>query len=132
MKKLLLLLLAFVMVVSTFSLVACKNGDRYELTNVYGLNISVEDFEYNYIDFNFNNNTYTLKNKAKATGIKCKQTGTFTEDMFGGITITNNEIASRDYFLYYNETLLFSADRETFYVYANIEGIEVIMIYSKK
>lgn len=58
--------------------------------------------------------------------------GTFEEDKFGGVTITNNEIPSQDYILYYREILLFSDDYEKFYASATINGTEVIMIYTKK
>ena len=132
MKKLLVFLLSIMLILPTFSLAACANGDRYELTLVSGLSISTEAYEYNYIDFNFDNNTYTLKNKAKANGIVTKQTGSFKEDKFGGVTITNNEIPSQDYILYYNETLLFSDDYSKFYASATISGREVVLIYTKK
>ena len=132
MKKILSLLLAILLTLPIFSLTACSKGDRYELTSVYGLTVSTDAWEYNYIDFNFNDNTYVLENKGKATGIVVKQTGTFEEDKFGGVTITNNEIPSQDYILYYREILLFSDDYEKFYASATINGTEVIMIYTKK
>lgn len=133
MKKITTTLLMLIMVITTmFSVAACSKGDRYELTLISGLGVSTDAFDYNYIDFNFDDNTYILKNKAKANGIVTKQTGSFNEDMFGGVTITNNEIPSQDYILYYNETLLFSDDYSKFYASAKINGVEVIMIFSKK
>ena len=87
---------------------------------------------YNYIDFNFDDNTYTLKNKVKANGIVTKQTGAFIKDQFGGVTITNDATPSQNYFLYYNEDLLFSNDYTNFYVSATISGTEIVMIYTKK
>lgn len=132
MKKFLMFLLSILLVFSTVSFTACTNGDRYELTYISGLGISTDAYVYNYIDFNFNSNKYSLKNKAKANGIVTKQTGTFEEDRFGGVTITNDKIPSQDYLLYYNEILLFSDDYENFYISATINGTEVIMIYTKK
>ena len=132
MKKLLILLLTILLIFPVFSLTACANGDRYKLTYVSGLGLSTEVYEYNYIDFNFDNNTYTIENKTKVNGIVTKQTGTFKENEFGGVTITNKEIPSQDYILYYNETLLFSDDHSKFYASATIGGTEVIMIFTKK
>lgn len=120
------------LVIMAFSFTACANGDRYELTYMSGLGVSAKAYEYNYIDFNFKNNTYTLENKVKANGIVTKQTGTFKEDRFGGVTVSNNEVPSQDYFLYYNEILLFSDDYSRFYASATINGSEVVFIYTKK
>ena len=133
MKKIIVTFLTAIMFIATmFSLTACANGDRYELTLISGLGISTDAYDYNYIDFNFDNHTYTLKNKAKANGIVTKQTGTFKEDQFGGVTLTNDNIPSQDYILYHNETLLFSDHYNKFYASAKINGVEVIMIYIKK
>ncbi|MBR1983728.1 MAG: hypothetical protein IKA12_03475 [Clostridia bacterium] len=136
MKKLIVNFLTVMMLITTMCSVtactACANGDRYELTLISGLGISTDAYDYNYIDFNFSNNTYTLKNKAKANGIVSKQTGTFIEDRFGGVTLTNDEIPSQDYILYYNETLLFSDDYSKFYASAKINGVEILMIFTKK
>ena len=132
MKKFLTFLLTILLTLSTFSLAGCANGDRYELTYFYGLGVSIDAYEYNYIDFNFDNNTYTLENKVKANGVVTKQTGSFTEDLFGGVTLTNNEVPSQDYILYFNELLLFSDDYEKFYASATISGVEVVMIFTKK
>ena len=133
MKKISAFFLSLFMLIASFCLfTGCANGDRYELTYISGLGISPEAYEYNYIDFDFEDNTYTLENKAKVNGIVCKQTGSFTEDEFGNVTITNNEISYMNYFLYYNETLSFSEDYTEFYVSANVEGVEVVMIYTKE
>ena len=133
MKKIIITFFTVIMLITTtFSLSACANGDRYELTLISGLGISTDAYDYNYIDFNFDNHTYTLKNKSKANGIVTKQTGTFKEDLFGGVTITNDNIPTQDYILYYNETLLFSDDYNKFYASAKINGIEVVMIFTKK
>ena len=133
MKKLLKsFLMAIMVAVTMFSVTACANGDRYELTLVSGLGVSTDAYEYNYIDFNFDNNTYTLKNRVKANGIVTKQTGTFKVDAFGGVTMTNDNIPSQDYILYYNETLLFSDDYTKFYASAKINGVEVVMIFTRK
>lgn len=133
MKKILItLLVALMLIVVVCSFLGCSNGDRYELTYIYGLGISTEVYEYNYIDFNFDNNTYVLKNKVKANGIVSHQTGKFYEDQFGGVTITNNEVPSQNYVLYYRETLLFSDDYNKFYASATIDGTEVVMIFTKK
>ena len=133
MKKIMTnFLMTIMLFVTMFSLSACANVDRYELTQITGLGVSVKAYDYNYVEFNFDNKTYTLKNKVKANGIVTKQTGNFVEDGFGGVTISNNEIPSQDYILYNNETLLFSDDYSKFYAYANISGREVIMIFTKK
>ena len=133
MKKIIVTFLTAIMLITTMLLVtACVNGDRYELTFISGLGISTDAYEYNYIDFNFDNNTYTLENKAKANGIVTKQTGTFKEDQFGGVTLTNDKIPSQDYILYYSETLLFSDDYNKFYASAKINGVEIIMIFTKR
>ena len=131
MKKFLAFLLSILLILSTTSLIACANGDRYELTSVFGLGVSTDAYEYNYIDFDFDDNTYVLKNKAKANGIVTTQTGTFIENQFGGVIITNEKIPSNDYLLYYNETLLFSDNHNIFYVSATINGKKVSMIYTK-
>lgn len=131
MKRFLTFLLSILFIFGTSSLAACANGDRYKLTSVFGLGVTIDAYEYNYIDFNFDNNTYTLENKAKSNGIVTKQTGTFKEDQFGGVTITNDAIPSQDYLLYYRETLLFSDDYTKFYASATINGTEVILIYTK-
>ena len=133
MKKIIVFFLSAILLITTMSsLTACANGDRYKLTSISGLGISTDVYEYNYIDFNFNNNTYTLKNKVKTNGIVSKQTGKFIVDQFGDVTLTNNEIPSQDYILYYNETLLFSDDYNNFYASAKINGVDVIMVFTKK
>jgi hypothetical protein len=112
--------------------VSCTNGERYELSVIAGLGITTDMYEYNYIDFNFDNNTYILENKVRANGIISKQTGTFSEDSYGDVVISNEDIPSQDYILYYNEQLSFSNYHNKFYVSAMIDGIEVVMIYTKK
>ena len=53
MKKIITTILTLIMCITTlFSVMACANGSRYELTYVSGLGVSTEFYEYNYIDFN--------------------------------------------------------------------------------
>ena len=132
MKKFLIFLLPLIMIFSTFCLSACSKSDRYELTSLHGLGVSADFYEYNYIEFNFDDNTYVLENKVKTNNIITKQTGSFIKDAFGGVTITNNDIPSQNYFLYSNETLYFSEDNSLFYASATISGTEIIMIFTKK
>ncbi len=133
MKKITTTILTLIMCITTlFSVMACANGSRYELTYVSGLGVSTEFYEYNYIDFNFKNNTYSLKNKDKTYNITTTQTGTFMKDKFGVVKITNNEIPANNYFLYYNESIVFSDGDNTLSISAKIEGVNVLMVYTKK
>lgn len=133
MKKSLSFVFALLfLVLTSFTFVACGNKEKYELHSISGLGISTSAYEYNYVAFNFKDGTYKLENKAKQNGIVTKQTGTFEFISDNAITITNEDIPSQNYFLYYNETLTFSEDRDMFYVRAKISGYSVEMIYKLK
>ena len=104
-------------------LVGCaeeRRGTRYNLTDIDFANITVEHYDYSYIEFNFENNTYYLENKAKANGIVSRQSGNFIVDANNYVTITNNDIPTQNYLLYPGETLRFDGDN--FYASAYISG----------
>ena len=127
MKKLLSILFCVVM---CFAFASCGNITKYELIDVEFANISISSFEYNYIEFDEKNNTYKLENKVKQNGIISKQTGTYTVDDNGNVTITNDDNANVDYFLYVGEKRYFKGN--AFYVEAYIPGYgNVSMTFAK-
>lgn len=130
MKKVLVgYLLSLVLVVSF--LVGCaSNAVRYNLSAVNFANVTVDYYEYNYIDFDFENHTYKLENKAKQVGLVVTQKGTFTVDENNFVTITNDDIPTLNYLLYTGETLYFDGD--VFHVEAYIPGYgQCSMAFSK-
>ena len=128
MKKIVSLLL--ILVISTLCLASCSNVTKYELIDIEFANISVSSYEYNYIEFNENNNTYKLENKAKQNGIVTKQTGTYSVDDKGNVSLTNDDNPNMDYVLYNNEKTYFKGN--AFYVEAYIPGYgNVSMTFSK-
>ncbi|MBQ9118302.1 MAG: hypothetical protein IJY11_03770 [Clostridia bacterium] len=129
MKKLCKVLLSCLLFV--LLLVGCAdNGIRYDLTEVDFSSVTVDHYEYNYIEFDFESNTYELENKAKGNGIITRQKGSFFVDDEDYVTITNDDIPSQDYLLYEGETLYFKGDN--FHAEAYIPGYgNVYMIFSK-
>ena len=83
---------------------------RYDLCDIVFANIVVSDYEYNYIEFNTDNSTYYLENKYKPNGIVAQQSGEYEIDGNGNLTITNDDNAAQNYFLYVGETAQFIDD----------------------
>ena len=111
-------------------LVCGGNVDRYELVEINFSTLSVNHYEYNYIEFNHNKGTYKLENKTKSNGIICKQTGKFIIDNEGNVTFTNDDVPSQDYVLYPNESVYIKGNK--LYVEAYISGYgNVSMVFEK-
>ncbi|MBR2466604.1 MAG: hypothetical protein IKB38_06740 [Clostridia bacterium] len=129
MKRIISFLLLVTIV--TISLASCSgSAERYELVDMDFPGVSVEAYEYNYIEFNEKDKTYTLENEAKQNNVVTKQTGSYTVDDDGYITFTNDDNPNAPYILYSNEKCYFQGD--CFYAEANIPGIgKVSMTFSK-
>ena len=147
MKKYLSLLLAILLLLSCVALTGCSkdndndndddrdqdhntNGVKYELIDMHFSNVTVDHYEYNYIEFDFDEGTYILKNKTKANGIVTKQTGEFTVDDDNYVTITNDDIPAQDFFLGDGEEVHFENDY--LYIEANIDGYGYVYMIFKK
>lgn len=107
-----------------------NTGTKYNLVSVNITGVTLDQFEYNYIRFDFTKGTYWLENKVKANGIVTKQTGTFTVDNDGRVTITNDQVPSVRYLLIDGETLYFDGDK--FIVTAYVQGYGTLSMTYKK
>lgn len=110
---------------------ACKsNAVRYDLVDVEFANLTVNHYDYNYIEFDFGNGIYELKNKVKMNGIVTRQKGHFWVDADNYVTITNDDIPAQNYLLCPNE-VIYLKDEELV-VSGSIAGYgEVSMTFRK-
>lgn len=118
MKKLLLCLMSVLFI---FAAGCAENYERYNLSDINLGGVTVEHYEYSYIEFDFDKGIYRLENKTKSNGIVTKQSGSFTTGLNEHITVTNDDIPSQNYLLYIGEELYFKGSN--FYVEAYIDGI---------
>ncbi len=129
MKKIAFLL--FVLVLPLLSMLSCGTKvERFELKEVDFLTITVDHYEYNYIELNHTDGTYKLENKVKQNGIVSKQTGKFLIDKNNNIIFTNDAVPEQDYLLYSGEKCYLKDNK--IYVDANILGYgDIHMIFEK-
>ena len=112
------------------TLYSCGNSEKYELVDIEFANITVDHYEYNYIEFDHDKGTYKLENKTKGTEIVSKQTGRFIVDKNDNITFTNDDIPSQDYVLYDGEKAYFSGDK--LHIEAYIDGYGYVSLTYEK
>ena len=132
MKKITSLVLIVTLLLSAICILSScgKNVEKYELVDIDFSTVSVDHYEYNYIEFNFDKGTYKLENKAKTTSIVSTQTGRFLVDNQKNVTITNDSIPSQNYVLYSGEKAYFKGNK--LHVEAYIQGFgKVYMIFEK-
>lgn len=102
---------------------------EYNLIDIKLLNVKVSDYEYNWIKFDTSDFTYKLENKAN--DIVTTQSGKFTIDENGNVTITNDKNPAQNFFLYTGETARFEDDK--LYLKAEIPDYgEVSLTYQEK
>ena len=133
MKKIISMLLAVILAFSVVLVLgSCggSNGERYDLVDIDFSGITVEHYEYNYIEFDHDEGTYSLKNKTKLYDTVTRQTGRFIVDPDNKVTITNDLVPTQNYLLYSGEKAYFSGNK--FYVSASIPGYgNVSMTFEK-
>ena len=101
---------------------------RYDLVDIALASVTVDDYDYNYIEFDQADETYYTENKVN--GITTTQSGSYAQDSDGNITFTNNKNPEQDYLLYPGEDAYFKGNK--FYLSANIPGYgDVSLIYEK-
>lgn len=123
--------IALMTILVLLSFTACNsNVVRYDLVDLEFGSVTVNHYEYNYIEFNRDNGTYKLENKMKANRIVTKQTGRFLVDAENYVTITNDDIPTQNYLLCPNEVIRLDDDELT--IEGSVIGIgEVSMTFRK-
>ena len=134
MKRIISLLISVLLLISFATLfTSCDSEETYDETyNLVAINfanITVDQYEYNYIKFNTEKGIYKVQNKVN--GIVTRQTGDYYVNDNNYVTFTNDNIPSQDYVLYDGESAYFRGNR--LYVTATIPGYgNVSMTFEKE
>ena len=131
-KKVLCLCLTMVLLMCALLLTACGSDvEKYELVEIQFSTVSVEDYNYNYIEFDRERGTYKLENRVKSNHVVSRQSGDFFVDAENNVAFTNKENPAQNYILYQGEIARFIGNKLR--VDATIPGYgDVYMVFENK